>query len=107
MSTTLLYVTTSDRDAAARLGRVVVEERLAACANVIPGVSSIYIWEDELREDEEAVLILKTKDDLVESLIERVKDLHDYECPCVVALSIVGGNQAFLDWVDGETHLQA
>jgi len=107
MSTTLLYVTTSDRDAATRLGRVVVEERLAACANVIPGVSSIYIWDDELREDEEVILILKTKENLVESLIERVKDLHEYECPCVVALPIVGGNQAFLNWVADETHLQA
>ena len=98
-----VYVTTNDRAEALEIGRALVEARLAACANIIEPVTSIYWWESAVQEDAETVLVLKTQAELVESLTERVKALHSYACPCVVALPIEGGNPAYLDWIADET----
>ena len=102
-----VYVTLGDRDAALRLGRELVEARLAACANVIDGMRSLYWWQGAVEEADEAVLILKTRRALVEALTEKVRALHDYDCPCVVALPVVGGNPDFLDWIAAETAADA
>jgi periplasmic divalent cation tolerance protein len=99
----MIYITTSSRDEALRIGRTVVADRLAACANVLPGVTSVYRWQGEVQEDGETALILKTRSDLVERLTARVKELHSYDCPCVVALPIAGGNPDFLQWIAEET----
>lgn len=99
----LIYVTAPSAEEALKLGRALVGERLAACANVLPGMESVYWWEGKLAEDSEAVLILKTRADLVEALTERVRALHPYTCPCVVALPIASGNPAFLEWIGEET----
>jgi periplasmic divalent cation tolerance protein len=99
----MIYVTTSSREEALRIGRVVVADRLAACANVLPGITSVYKWQGEVREDVETALILKTRSDLVERLTARVKELHSYDCPCVVALPITDGNPDFLQWIAEET----
>jgi periplasmic divalent cation tolerance protein len=103
MTSTMIYVTTSSREEALRIGRVVVADRLAACANVLPGITSVYKWQGEVREDVETALILKTRSDLVERLTARVKELHSYDCPCVVALPITDGNPDFLQWIAEET----
>lgn len=103
MSNSLVYVTVPTREEALKIGRTVVAERWAACANVLAGITSFYWWEQSLQEDAESVLILKTRSDLVAALTERIKELHSYACPCVVALPIHGGNAAFLDWIGGET----
>ncbi len=103
MPMTLVYVTVPTREEALDIGRSVVAERWAACANVIAGMTSIYWWEQSLQEDAETVLILKTRADLVTALTERIKELHSYVCPCVVAVPIEGGNAAFLEWIDQET----
>ncbi|MEO5338033.1 MAG: divalent-cation tolerance protein CutA [Magnetospirillum sp. WYHS-4] len=103
MAATLVYITAPGRDEAARIGRAVVEARLAACANVIPGMTSFYWWQGALQEDQEAVLILKTRPDLVDALTAKVKELHGYQVPCVVALPIEKGNPDFLDWINEET----
>jgi periplasmic divalent cation tolerance protein len=103
MSHRLIYVTTANRDEAVAIGRALVGERLAACANVIDGLTSIFRWQEAVQEDGETALILKTRADLVGPLTERVKTLHSYECPCVVALPIDAGNPAFLDWITEET----
>ena len=99
----LCYVTTGSRDEALRIGRVLVEERLAACANVIEGMTSVYRWRDEIQQDAEVVLLAKTRAGLVERLAARVQELHSYDCACVVALVADGGNPPFLDWIRGET----
>jgi periplasmic divalent cation tolerance protein len=99
----LLYVTAGDAEGAARIGRVLVEERLAACANVIPGVRSIYRWEGAVQDEDEAVLICKTDASRLEAATARIKALHAYELPCVVALRLEGGNAEFLDWITRET----
>jgi periplasmic divalent cation tolerance protein len=103
MTSTMIYITTSSRDEALRIGRTVVADRLAACANVLPGVTSVYRWQGEVQEDGETALILKTRSDLVERITQRVKELHSYDCPCVVALPIAGGNPDFLQWIAEET----
>ncbi|MAF96545.1 MAG: divalent-cation tolerance protein CutA [Rhodospirillaceae bacterium] len=103
MTQSLIYVTASSRDEAIKIGRQVVENRLAACANVLAGTASIYWWEGAVTEDEEVSLILKTRAELVDRVVEKVKEIHSYDCPCVVALPITGGNPAFLDWIDAET----
>jgi periplasmic divalent cation tolerance protein len=99
MSAIFVYVTTANRDEALRIGRTLVGERLAACANVIDGMRSIYRWNDEIRDEGETVLILKSLAGALQALTERVKALHSYECPCVAALAVAGGNAAFLEWI--------
>ena len=103
MELRFVYMTAASRDEAKRIGRALVEERLAACANVIDGMESMYWWQGKLTEDREAVLIAKTRADLVPSLTERVRALHSYSVPCVVALPILDGNPAYMDWLRGET----
>jgi len=103
MTSTMIYITASSREEALRIGRHVVADSLAACANVLPGVTSVYRWQGEVQEDGETALILKTRSDLVERLTARVKELHSYDCPCVVALPIAGGNPDFLQWIAEET----
>lgn len=98
-----LYVTTEKLDEAWRIGQTLVTERLAACANVLPGMQSCYRWEGKLVQANEIVLILKTRQELVERAVARIKALHSYRVPCVVALPVVGGNPEFLAWVAGET----
>ena len=103
MTTSLVYMTTETLEEAKALGRALVEARLAACANVIPGMIPIFWWDGEVREGGEAVLIAKTRSELVERLTAFVKERHGYDCPCVVALPIAAGNPAFLDWIVEET----
>jgi periplasmic divalent cation tolerance protein len=98
-----VYVTARDADEATRIGRALVQSRLAACANVHAKITSIYRWQGELCEDTEAVLIAKTREALVAPLIEKVKALHSYDCPCVVALPVTDGNPDFLAWIEDET----
>jgi periplasmic divalent cation tolerance protein len=103
MTLCLCYVTAGSRAEALAIGRTVVEERLAASANVLDDVTSIYWWQGALEQAGEAVLILKTRTELVERLIGRIRELHSYECPCVVALPIAAGNPRYLDWIAAET----
>lgn len=98
-----VYMTASSSEEAKKIGRALVEERLAACANVIDGMASVYWWQGELTEGREAVLIAKTRADLVPALTERVRALHSYTVPCVVALPILGGNPDYLVWLGEET----
>jgi periplasmic divalent cation tolerance protein len=99
----LLYITTARVEEARRIGRALVEERLAACANIVPGPESIYHWQGDVVEDKEVLLIVKTRAELVDAAIAKVKTLHSYTCPCVVALPILTGNPAYLEWLGQET----
>lgn len=99
----LIYVTAPDHDTALALARLAVSERLAACANVLGPITSIYWWGGKLNEEGEVALVLKTRADLVAALTERLRAAHPYDCPCVVAMPITGGNPAFLAWIAAET----
>jgi periplasmic divalent cation tolerance protein len=103
METNLVYMTTGSMDEARRIGRELVSSRLVACVNLIENMRSLYWWEDEIQEDREVVLIAKTKASLVPELVERVKSIHSYDCPCVLSLPVLDGNRAFLDWISAET----
>jgi periplasmic divalent cation tolerance protein len=103
MDRQLIYITASSDEEARTIARALVEERLAACANILGQIRSIYWWEGELQEDAEVALIVKSTADLVPRLVDRVKALHSYDCPCVVALPIAAGNAGFLEWIGAET----
>ncbi len=97
------YVTCASEGEAVRIGRTVVEERLAACANLLPGVTSIYRWQGRIETATEVALVLKTRAALVDALTARIKALHSYTVPCVVALPIRAGNPDYLAWLVAET----
>jgi periplasmic divalent cation tolerance protein len=103
MDQVLLYVTAGDAEEAALIGRTLVVERLVACANVIGAVRSFYRWEGEVQDDQEVVLIAKTAAERVAEATQRIKALHSYDVPCVVAVPLVGGNADFLSWIASET----
>jgi periplasmic divalent cation tolerance protein len=103
MTQSLLYVTCASEEEAIKIGSAVVEEKLAACANVLGRTTSIFRWEGKVQRENEIALILKTRSDLVDQVIARVKALHSYTVPCVVALPIGSGNPDFLNWIDQET----
>jgi periplasmic divalent cation tolerance protein len=92
--------TAPSADKAAEIARALVEERLAACVNVVPAVRSFYRWQGELCDDAEALCVIKTRADRVEALRARLVALHPYEVPELVVLPIVGGHAPYLSWID-------
>ena len=99
----LVYVTVETYSEAINIGRSVVTARLAACANVLNHVKSIYWWDGDIQESDEIVLLLKSRSSLIEPLIEKVRAVHSYDCPCIVVLPIEGGNPQYLEWIVEET----
>jgi len=103
MKNVIVYVTVSNVKEGEFIARTLVEERLVACVNLRGGHRAFYWWDGEVQDEDEVSFIAKTKASLVEKVTERVKELHSYSCPCVVALPIESGNPAFLKWIDEET----
>lgn len=103
MTECMVYITTSSHEEAEIIGRNLVSKKLAACVNIIGNMKSIYHWEGKIETAEEVVIIAKTIKALVQELIENVKTLHSYECPCIVAIPIIDGNENFLKWIQNET----
>jgi len=97
-----VYITTKDEEEARKIGKALVEERLVACINIHP-IKSIFWWEEKIVEDSEAAMFVKTKAELVDEVIRRVKELHSYEVPCIVSLPIEKGYSYFLKWIDQST----
>ena len=95
-------ITAPDLETATGIARALVEEHLVACVNLVPGIRSIYRWEGNIEEDAEVLLVVKTRADRADALVDRVAELHPYELPEVVMLPAVGGSLAYLDWVRGE-----
>ena len=98
-------MTAPDRATAEQVGEALVRERLAACANVLPGVTSLFWWGGELQRAEEALLVLKTAAERVEALLARAVELHPYEVPELLALPVEAGLPAYLEWVGREARL--
>ncbi len=96
----LLYITCPTPEEARNIARTLVLEKLIACANVLPGATSIFRWKGEIQEAQETVLIAKTSRDALEKAQARILALHSYDCPCIVALPIEAGNPDFLKWVE-------
>ena len=102
MSVHFVYMTAGSKTEAQKIGKALVESRLAACVNILDNMQSIYRWEEKVQEDSEVVLIAKTTDTKVSPLIDKVKSLHSYDCPCIVSLPVLDGYLPFLDWVHTE-----
>ena len=94
-----VYMTAGSREEAEKISLALVEEHLAACANIFPGVLSIYKWKGKIERSEECAIIAKTTSDKFEALRKRVKELHSYECSCIVATPVTAGDERFLEWV--------
>jgi periplasmic divalent cation tolerance protein len=99
----LVYATFPSRAEAERIGGQLVEDRVAACVNILPGMIAIYIWEGERHQDEECAMIIKSRASLAERIIATVRNLHPYENPALVVLNVAGGAMPFLEWILAET----
>ena len=99
MSELLVYMTAPDADTAQRIGRALVERRLAACVNILPGVQSMYWWDGAVQSESETAFLAKTAAGRYEALQACVLEMHPYEVPCIVALSLDRGHEPFLRWI--------
>lgn len=100
MEKIVVLVTVPDAEEAAKIGRALVEERLAACVSIVPSTRSIYRWKGEVCDAAECLLIIKTLSNGFEVLQKRIKQLHSYELPEVIALAIAKGSEEYLKWVE-------
>lgn len=102
MPALIAYITVPDREEALRIGRALLEERLAACINVLDGMQSVYRWQGALEEARECVLLVKSTSTRKEALAAKVKELHKYDVPCIVFLPLEGGSPEYLAWIERE-----
>jgi periplasmic divalent cation tolerance protein len=102
MAVNFIYMTAGSKAEAHKIGNALVESRLAACVNILDNMRSIYRWKEKVQEDSEVVLIAKTTEGRIPRLIDKVKSLHSYDCPCIVSLPVLDGYPPFLDWVQAE-----
>jgi len=103
MDAIFVYITAGSPEEAHRIGSTLVEERLAACANLLGGMTSIYRWQGAVEQADETVVIAKTKATLFDRLAQRVRELHSYDCPCIVALPVTAAYLPYLDWIADQT----
>ena len=107
----VVLITTGSQDEAEQIAQALVADMLAACVNILPGVTSVYRWEGQVQRDQEWLLLAKSRHDVLDRLIERVRALHSYDVPEIVALPLAGGSEPYLRWldaaVDGGRHATA
>ena len=103
MKVNFVYMTAGSPEEAHGIGRELVTSKLAACVNILNDMNSIYMWDGKVQEDSEVVMIAKTTEKQLPALVNKVESLHSYDCPCIVAIPVSGGNPAFLDWIAAET----
>lgn len=99
----VVFITASNEDEATLIGRALVEEHIAACVNLVPGVRSLFFWDNKTQDERETLLIVKSRLPLLDTLTARVKSLHSYSVPEVIALPIIGGSAAYLSWLNEAT----
>jgi periplasmic divalent cation tolerance protein len=99
----VVFSTCGSQEEAMRVGRALLEARVAACVNIVPGIHSLYRWHGNIEESKEWLLVIKTRRDLLDRLGIELRNAHSYEVPEMIALAIVDGLPAYLDWIDGET----
>lgn len=98
-----LLISTCPPADAERIADVLLAKRLVACVNIVPGVRSKYWWQGELQTDEETILVMKTREQLVDTVLAELKAIHPYKVPELLSLPVEKGNPDYLDWVDEET----
>lgn len=103
LSPLIILCTCPDRTTAERIAETVVSERLAACVNIVPGLTSIYRWEGQIQREVELLLLIKTRQEIYSLLEARIRELHPYQVPEIIALPIQTGSVAYLDWIADST----
>jgi periplasmic divalent cation tolerance protein len=99
----VVFITVADEEEARLISRVLLKQRKAACANIIPGVNSLFWWQEKIDSARESLLVIKTRSALLDEVIQLVKEIHSYAVPEIIALPIIGGNRDYLEWIDNET----
>ena len=90
---------TTPQEKSEEIAEILLREKLCACINIIPGIKSMYWWEDKIQTDQEDILIIKTKEELIDPLTQKIKEIHPYDIPEVIALKVKGGNKDYIQWV--------
>ncbi len=90
---------TSPKNKTEEIAAKLLEEKLVACVNIIDGIKSMYWWEDKVQKDEESLMIIKARKELIEPLTSKIKELHPYDLPEIIALDIIGGSSEYLNWI--------
>ena len=98
-----VFITASSEQEGEKISSALVKERLAACVSMVKGVSSTFRWKGQISNEQEVLLIAKTKDTLFEKIKKRVLELHSYEVPEIVASPILAGFEKYLNWIEDET----
>jgi len=99
MDEIVVFITASNEDEAARIAKALVEARLAGCVNIIKNIRSIYSWEGKIEDEPEVLMIVKTQKSLFDSLMKKVKELHSYTLPEIIAVPVVEGSEDYLKWL--------
>ena len=103
MDNIVVFITASNEEEAAKIARKLVEERLAGCVNIIKGIRSIYAWQGKIEDEAEVLMIAKTQRNLFDKLSQRVKELHSYTVPEIIAMPVVEGSEDYLKWLNEVT----
>jgi periplasmic divalent cation tolerance protein len=96
----VVLVTSSGKEEAKKIAKRLLDERKAACVNIIDGVSSLFIWQGSQEEEQESLLVIKSSASLLPHIVETVKQVHSYDVPEIIALPVLGGNEDYLAWID-------
>lgn len=99
----VVFVTASSKEEAQKISLGLLDDKLVACVNIIDGISSLFWWQGKIDNAKEVLLVIKTRRALLNRLMDKVKSLHSYEVPEIIALPIVAGNKKYLDWIDEST----
>jgi periplasmic divalent cation tolerance protein len=99
MDEIVVFITASNEDEAARIAKALVEAKLAGCVNIIKNIRSIYSWEGKIEDEPEVLMIVKTQKSIFDSLMKKVKELHSYTVPEIIAMPIVKGSEDYLKWL--------
>jgi periplasmic divalent cation tolerance protein len=98
----IVLITCPDADEGKRIAHALLVERLAACVNIVPGLFSKFWWTGKIHEANECLMIVKTKKSVLRKLIRKVKEMHQYENPEIIAIPVIGGSKEFTKWIDDE-----
>lgn len=96
----VVFCTVPDENVAEKIAHEVVKRKLAACCNIVPGLRSIYVWKDEIQDDKEMLLLIKTKENVFPELQNAITEIHPYSIPEIISLSIEKGSKNYLNWVE-------
>lgn len=103
MSYIVVLCTIGSKEQAIKIANTLVKDKLVACINIVPQVISVYSWDEKIQEDEESLMIMKTRRELFEKLKDKITQIHPYETPEIIALEITDANQKYLQWINKET----